>query len=369
MTANCDYLQVSQSFCHSFIPIKLLESLNTQQIQNPLLDVPVDGLDLGMKDSQILNWTPTTNGTVSLILYRAPTNGNLIMLQHVVPSIGNTGTYTWIPYQTTDYPDVVPNPADGVRSGRAFTISIVPDADPSKTNFWPAFAIDDQGVKLNSNGAVISTPPPVSTSTTTDNSTPAKTHASALPTISPQTSPDLIPPTILTDSTPLATSVLAAAPRLDTAPALPGSTTSLPVPPQQLQTSAPHTTPARDIAPGVIAGIALGALAIVLLSVFVAILACRRRRKRERQRERDRERYHEMPAAARVAKVRSSGGWHGEKEKEKEKERSRQELESGWAPPEIDSRRVVPGSGGGKDAYKSPRVSVPPKSRVVSQYI
>ena len=44
--------------------------------------------------------------------------------------------------------------------------------------------------------------------------------------------------------------------------------------------------------------------------------------------------------------------------------RDRVELESGWGPPEIDSKRLH-----GKSAYVSPRVSVPPKSRVVSEYI
>ena len=101
-----------------------------------------------------------------------------------------------------------------------------------------------------------------------------------------------------------------------------------------------------------------------------------------------------MPASARgVGQARDgkspTGGWYGaretekgrererevQKEKKKERERSRQELESGWTPPEIDSTRVVvPGGGGrkrgrGNEAYKSPRVSVPPKSRVVSEYL
>lgn len=84
MKANCNYLQVSQSFCQSFVPVNLLESLNTQKIQNPLINIPSDGLDLAMNESQILTWTPTTEGTVSLILYRAPTNGDLVMLQHIV---------------------------------------------------------------------------------------------------------------------------------------------------------------------------------------------------------------------------------------------------------------------------------------------
>ena len=51
-------------------------------------------------------------------------------------------------------------------------------------------------------------------------------------------------------------------------------------------------------------------------------------------------------------------------EKARERQRERQELEGGWRPPEIDSRRVHE-----KNAYKSPRVSVPPKSRVVSEYL
>ena len=53
-----------------------------------------------------------------------------------------------------------------------------------------------------------------------------------------------------------------------------------------------------------------------------------------------------------------------ERERDRERKRGRVELEGGWGPPEIDSKRLH-----GKNAYVSPRVSVPPKSRVVSEYL
>ena len=60
--------------------------------------------------------------------------------------------------------------------------------------------------------------------------------------------------------------------------------------------------------------------------------------------------------------------WERERERQRERDRERKrgrvELEAGWGPLEIDSRRLH-----GKNAYVSPRVSVPPKSRVVSEYL
>ena len=52
----------------------------------------------------------------------------------------------------------------------------------------------------------------------------------------------------------------------------------------------------------------------------------------------------------------------------REQELERVELESGWGPPEMEGRRLHPRRDRGT-FYKSPRVSVPPKSRVVSYYL
>lgn len=434
MSSKCYYFQVAQSFCESYIPNNTLQAVRTQFVQNPLIYTPGDGLDITMREAQLLNWTPTTKGTVSLTIYRAPTDGDLVKLHEVVrtststlkgmrsrnqlicalfpASIRNNGTYTWTPFHTINNRDIVgPDSNDDVRAGRVFTIAIVPDSDPSKVNYWPAFAIKDDRLDnkdVDNTSAIISTadrPKPSASST----SLPLP-DISALPTISGVAA---LPHTILTDSTPLATTVVDA-PKLDTqtttptlagatfisAPAQKSAATSAPGP-----TSTPEPTSAPDVPPGVIVAIVLGAITIVLLSIFVAILACRRRRRKENQMQR----IHELPVneksrgrASSRAGVRMSPGvgqvgwsrerdhhrepvrererererergdrerhWERERERERERDRARKrgrvELESGWGPPEIDSKRLH-----GKSAYVSPRVSVPPKSRVVSEYL
>lgn len=77
MSQTCKFLQLSSTFCETYVPQSTLESLQTQKIENPL-KVPATGLDLGFNDTQVLDWTPTTDGTVSLLVFRAPIQGSLI---------------------------------------------------------------------------------------------------------------------------------------------------------------------------------------------------------------------------------------------------------------------------------------------------
>ncbi|KAG6990895.1 hypothetical protein G7Y79_00060g091990 [Physcia stellaris] len=384
MSSNCGFFQVSQSFCNSYIPTNIIQGIRTQKIQNPLLNSPGDGLDIAAREGQVLNWTPTTEGTVSLNLYRAPTDGDLVNLHHIVSSIKNTGTYTWTPNQIINSGDKIGLDSNNdVRAGRVFTIAIVPDSDPSKVNFWPAFAIENDQLNNNTSALISTSDSPKPSASSTSLSFP---DISALPTISGAAA---LPHTILTDSTPMPTTAVDA-PKLDTqttTPTLAGAT--LAPAPSRSYTTTPAPTPtatskpslARDVPPGVIAAIVLGAITIVLLSIFVAILACRRRRKNEKQTARS----YKLPDneknrggapsragmveehAHRYAERRSPGmgqarwgrerdhhrepvremepgdretHWARKRERERERDRERKrgrvELEGGWGPPEID---------------------------------
>ena len=76
MSGKCKYLQLPLQFCQKYVPNNTLAKLNTSNPQNPQKK-SADGYDiLEPGKSQVLNWKPTTEGTVSLILYRAPVDGD-----------------------------------------------------------------------------------------------------------------------------------------------------------------------------------------------------------------------------------------------------------------------------------------------------
>ena len=84
MASNCKFLQISQSICESQVPTNILQSLD-RALHNSLND-PSTSRDLSIRqgDVQVLNWTPNTEGTVSLILYWVPTKSMLVKLQPIV---------------------------------------------------------------------------------------------------------------------------------------------------------------------------------------------------------------------------------------------------------------------------------------------
>ena len=82
-TTNCKFPQVEQHFCQLLVPANNLQDLDRQKIQNPLLNSSRHGLYTSMRKLQVLTCKPTTDGTVSLFLYRAPLNGDLVRLQQI----------------------------------------------------------------------------------------------------------------------------------------------------------------------------------------------------------------------------------------------------------------------------------------------
>ncbi|KAL8799392.1 MAG: hypothetical protein Q9182_005934 [Xanthomendoza sp. 2 TL-2023] len=141
MSKDCRAVQVSQAFCNSYVPQSVLAQIGQQNPENPVRKTG-DGLDLSsMKDTQICNWTPTTNGTVSLFLNAPSTSGSLAPIATIVSGIANTGTYTWTPYQASiGLCNIIPDAQTGV--GSVYSVSIVPDSHPNQLNYWPQFAIN-----------------------------------------------------------------------------------------------------------------------------------------------------------------------------------------------------------------------------------
>ncbi|KAF2480476.1 Ser-Thr-rich glycosyl-phosphatidyl-inositol-anchored membrane family-domain-containing protein [Neohortaea acidophila] len=90
--------------------------------------IPPTGL--AAKGGQALNleWTPTTNGTVSLIL-RSGNAANLAEGTTIASNIANSGAYTW-------------TPSNSITTGSDYTVEIVDDTDPNLTNYTPYFTLD-----------------------------------------------------------------------------------------------------------------------------------------------------------------------------------------------------------------------------------
>ncbi|KAI4723248.1 hypothetical protein E4T48_00543 [Aureobasidium sp. EXF-10727] len=83
-----------------------------------------------------LKWTPTTGGTVSIIL-RSGANNNLTPGVYVAQGISNSGTYSWSV------------PSDITR-GSDYALEIVDDQDTSKVNYTPQFVIDSTNTVASS---------------------------------------------------------------------------------------------------------------------------------------------------------------------------------------------------------------------------
>ncbi|TKA60116.1 hypothetical protein B0A49_10843 [Cryomyces minteri] len=95
--------------------------------QNPF-NIPSTGIAFTAGQPTTLNWQPTTSGTVTLVVRQGASN-NLAQGAIIQSSIPNSGSYTWTP------------PSDIVR-GSDYTIEIVDDTNPSRTNYTPYFVID-----------------------------------------------------------------------------------------------------------------------------------------------------------------------------------------------------------------------------------
>ncbi|KAM3418643.1 hypothetical protein BST61_g4620 [Cercospora zeina] len=92
-----------------------------------------------------LTWTPTTSGTVSLILRNGASN-NLNAGEPIAQNIPNNGEYTWS------------IPQSAVR-GSDYTIEIVSDSDPSDTNYSAYFVLESDNTTPASTASTVSAAP------------------------------------------------------------------------------------------------------------------------------------------------------------------------------------------------------------------
>nr|POF26187.1 putative cell wall protein [Quercus suber] len=99
-------------------------------------------------DPLTLKWTPSTSGTVTLVL-RTGNSANLDQGSVIASNVDNSGSYTW---------DV---PSDTVR-GSDYTIEIVSDDDSSATNYWPYFVIDSSVTVATTTASTVSLGAPTS---------------------------------------------------------------------------------------------------------------------------------------------------------------------------------------------------------------
>nr|POF12881.1 putative cell wall protein [Quercus suber] len=113
-------------------------------------------------DSLALAWTPTTSGTVSLVL-RTGNSANLDQGSVIASNLDNSGSYTWAV------------PSDTVR-GSDYTIEIVSDDDPTATNYWPYFVIDSSVTVATTTASTVSLGAPTS-SVSLDSILPSATQA------------------------------------------------------------------------------------------------------------------------------------------------------------------------------------------------
>ncbi|KAK8213410.1 hypothetical protein M8818_002709 [Zalaria obscura] len=124
-------------FAYPFLTMGQSGNYNTYQ--NPF-SIPSAGLSATAGEPLTLNWTPTTSGTVSLIL-RSGASSNLASGATIASNIDNGGSYTW-------------TPSSSITRGSDYTIEIVDDAEPTNTNYTPYFVIESDNTVASSTGEV-----------------------------------------------------------------------------------------------------------------------------------------------------------------------------------------------------------------------
>lgn len=97
------------------------------QQANPF-NIPSEGLSAAAGTPLKLQWKPTTDGTVTLVL-RSGSSNDLNEGTVIASSIDNSGSYSW-------------TPSNSITRGSDYTIEIVDDSDPTNTNYTPYFVLD-----------------------------------------------------------------------------------------------------------------------------------------------------------------------------------------------------------------------------------
>ncbi|KAI9709247.1 MAG: hypothetical protein M1820_003367 [Bogoriella megaspora] len=140
---------------HTVTPLLILATFTGAQTtasagfsnyQNPF-SIPSEGFNATAGKPLSLSWTPTTKGTVTLVL-RSGSFSNLEQGITIASNYDNSGSITW----------TVP---DTVVRGSSYAIEIVDDSNPdSNTNYTPFFVVDSSVTETPSSAAT-----PVSTVT------------------------------------------------------------------------------------------------------------------------------------------------------------------------------------------------------------
>ncbi|KAK3059133.1 hypothetical protein LTR09_000699 [Extremus antarcticus] len=136
------------------------------QNPNPFI-IPEAGIAAKGGKPLTLQWKPTTQGTVTLVL-RSGSSNNLNSGTVIASSISNSGSYTW-------------TPSNQLTRGSDYTVEIVSDSDPSATNYLPYFVLDTDNtvatatpmVTLGAETTSIASQTNVQTSTSTGSSSSA----------------------------------------------------------------------------------------------------------------------------------------------------------------------------------------------------
>jgi len=112
---------------------------NYNDYQNPF-SIPSSGLAFTAGQATTIHWSPTTSGTITLVLRSGSSNdlndGTVIVSHHA-----NSGSYTW-------------TPPSSITRGSDYTLEIISDSNPSQVNFSPYFVIDSTNTVPSSTSAV-----------------------------------------------------------------------------------------------------------------------------------------------------------------------------------------------------------------------
>ncbi|KAI7235577.1 hypothetical protein KC330_g4203 [Hortaea werneckii] len=123
--------------------------------------IPEAGLSATGGQPVDLQWDPTTDGTVTLVL-RSGSSNNLNEGTVIASNIDNSGSYTW-------------TPDNSITRGSDYTVEIVSDDDPSVTNYTPYFVLDTDNTVATSTSEVslgaTSAAPDLSTASPTGSAT------------------------------------------------------------------------------------------------------------------------------------------------------------------------------------------------------
>lgn len=115
----------------------LLSVAQDQQGPNAFI-IPDPGLSFVAGESTTVEWDPTTDGTVTLIL-RSGSSNNLAEGSVIASEIDNSGSYTWTPDQD-------------ITRGSDYTLQIVSDDNPDETNYTPYFVVDSDNTVASVTG-------------------------------------------------------------------------------------------------------------------------------------------------------------------------------------------------------------------------